>query len=121
MIQSNSFLSVIDNSGVKQIKCIKILGGSFNNGLIGSIIKVAVQKVLPNRKIKAGEVVNALILRLKKTHRRKDGMYIKFFSNDAILLNTKQLPIATRIFGPIPRELRQKKYMKVVSIAQGII
>jgi len=121
MIQSNSFLSVTDNSGVKQIKCIKVLEGSLNNGSVGSLIKGAVQKVLPNRKIKAGDVVDALIIRLKKEKSRKDGTYLKFFSNEAILLNSKQLPLGTRIFGPIPRELRQKKLMKVVSIAQGII
>lgn len=120
MIQLNTNLVVNDNSGVKKVKCIKIIGGSFV-GLLGNRITVAVQKVAPNRKIKTGDVVSSLIIGLKKNHSRKDGSALKFFKNTTILLNTKNLPIATRIFGPIPRELRQEKNMKVVSIAQGII
>lgn len=120
MIQLNSNLSIIDNSGAKRIKCIKILGGSFN-GTIGNEIIAAVQKSLPNRKIKQGDVVNSLIVRLAKEKKRKDGSTLKFFENSAILLNQKGVPQGTRIFGPIPKELRKKKFMKVVSLAQGVI
>ena len=120
MIQLNTHLSIIDNSGVKQVKCIKILNGSFN-GTLGDKIVVSVQKTTPNRKIKSGDVLQSLVVRLKKEKLRNDGSTIKFSTNSAVLLNTKNLPVGTRIFGPIPRELRQKKYMKVVSIAQGII
>ena len=120
MIQLNSFLSVIDNSGAKKVKCIKILGGSFS-GSLGDKIVVATQKVVPNRKVKQGEVMQSLIVRLRKETKRKDGSTLKFFDNAAVLLNQKGIPQGTRIFGPVPRELRKKKYMKVVSIAQGII
>ena len=120
MIQLNSFLSVIDNSGVKQVKCIKILGGSFN-GSIGYKIVIATLKVVPNRKVKQGDVMQSLIVRLRKETKRKDGSTIKFFDNSAVLLNQKGMPQGTRIFGPVPRELRSSKNMKVISIAQGII
>ena len=120
MIQLNSFLSVIDNSGAKKVKCLKILGGSFN-GSLGDGIVVAIQKVIPNRKVKRGDVIQSLIVRLRKETKRKDGTTLKFFDNSAVLLNQKGVPQGTRIFGPVPRELRKKKYMKVVSIAQGVI
>lgn len=120
MIQLNTKLFINDNSGVKKVKCIKITGGSFV-GSLGSKITVAVHKVVPNRKIKAGDVTSSLVIGLKKNLQRKDGSSLNFFRNTAILLNSKNLPVATRIFGPIPRELRQEKNMKVVSIAQGII
>jgi len=120
MIQLNSNLNVIDNSGVKKVKCIKIAGGSFT-GFIGDKITIAVQKVIPNRKIKSGEVLKSLILHTKKETQRKDGSTLKFFSNSVALLNTKDLPLGTRIFGPVSKELRKRKHMKVVSIAQGII
>lgn len=120
MIQLNTNLSVIDNSGAKKVKCIKILGGSFV-GSLGDIIVVATQKVAPNRKIKAGEVSKSLIVRQKKETLRKDGSTLKFFENSSIILNDKLLPVGTRIFGPVARELRSSKNMKVISIAQGII
>ncbi len=120
MIQLNSNLSVIDNSSAREVKCIKILGGSFS-GSLGDRIVVALQKVTPNRKLKSGEVAKSLVVRLRKETKRKDGTTLKFFSNSAILLNQKDLPLGTRIFGPVPRELRTKKFMKVISIAQGII
>jgi large subunit ribosomal protein L14 len=120
MIQLNSNLSVIDNSGAKKVKCIKILGGSFN-GSLGDKIVVAIQNVLPNRKVKEGDVAQSLVVRLRKESKRKDGTSLKFFENSAILLNQKGIPQGTRIFGPVPRELRKKKFMKVVSIAQGVI
>jgi large subunit ribosomal protein L14 len=120
MIQLNTNLSVIDNSGAKKVKCIKILGGSFV-GSLGDTIVVATQKVAPNRKIKAGEVSKSLIVRQKKEVQRKDGSTLKFFENSVIILNDKKLPVGTRIFGPVAKELRSGKNMKVISIAQGII
>ena len=120
MIQLNSNLGVIDNSGAKRVKCIKILGGSFV-GSLGDTIVVATQKVAPNRKIKSGEVLKSLIVRQRKEKLRKDGSTLKFSENSAVILNDKELPIGTRIFGPVPRELRSSKNMKVISIAQGII
>jgi large subunit ribosomal protein L14 len=120
MIQLNSNLSVIDNSGAREAKCIKILGGSFS-GSLGDNIVVALQKVAPNRKVKSGDVAQSLVVRVCKETKRKDGTTLKFFKNSAILLNQKKLPVGTRIFGPVPRELRTKKFMKVISIAQGII
>jgi len=120
MIQLNSNLSVIDNSGAKKVKCIKILGGSFV-GSIGDTIVVATQKVAPNRKIKAGEVAKSIIVRQRKETPRKDGSTLKFYENSAIILNDKHLPVGTRIFGPVPRELRSSNNMKIISIAQGII
>ena len=120
MIQLNTNLSIIDNSGAKNVKCIKILGGSFK-GSLGDRIVVAIQNVLPNRKVKSGDVSQSLVVRLKKEKKRKDGTTINFFENSAILLNQKGSPQGTRIFGTVPRELRKKKFMKVVSIAQGVI
>ena len=120
MIQLNTLLSVVDNSGAKTGKCIKILGGTFT-GSIGNITVVAIQKVLANKKIKAGEVHKSLIVRQKKEIQRKDSSTLSFFTNSIILLNTKNMPVATRIFGLIPRELRKKKFMKVLSMGQGVI
>jgi|TARA_B100000683_G_C12082011_1_gene387288 large subunit ribosomal protein L14 len=120
MIQLNTLLSVVDNSGAKTGKCIKILGGTFT-GSVGNTIVVAIQKVLANRKIKAGEVHKSLVVRQKKEIQRKDSSTLSFSTNSIILLNTKNMPVATRIFGLIPRELRRKKFMKVLSMAQGVI
>lgn len=120
MIQLNTNLSVIDNSGAKNVKCVKILGGSFVGGL-SDIIVVAIQKVTPNRKIKSGEVTKSIIVRQRKEFRRKDGSTLKFFENSAVILNDKLLPVGTRIFGPVPRELRSSRNMKIISISQGII
>jgi large subunit ribosomal protein L14 len=120
MIQLNTLLSVIDNSGAKTSKCIKILGGS-TVGFIGDISIVAIQKVLANRKIKSGEVCRSLIVRQKKEKQRKDNSTLSFTSNSIILLNNKNMPLGTRIFGLISRDLRKKKFMKILSIAQGVI
>ena len=121
MIQLNTNLTVIDNSGVKIIKCIKILDGSKFKGSVGNIIVGAVQKVVAGRKIKSGEVHKSLIVRQKKELKRKDATLLKFSENCAIILNQKNMPMSTRIFGPIPKEFRKKRFMKVLSIAQGII
>lgn len=116
-IQTNSFLNVSDNSGAKEIKCIR----SSNKVYLGSPILGSIQKVIPNKKLKTGEIVPGIIVRLKKEQKRKDGTYINFSTNDVVLLNNKKLPIGSRIFGPVSRELRNKKYMKAIAIAQGII
>lgn len=120
MIQLNSYLTVADNSGAKIVKCIKTLKGT-KVGHIGDKIIVAVQKALPNRKIKVGEVSESLIVRVKKEFKRSDGTTLSFSENSVIMLNKKNMPQGSRIFGPVPKELRNKKNMKIVSIAQGII
>merc|ERR1711865_371490 len=120
MIQLNTILTAVDNSGAKSVKCIKILGGSFC-GRVGDIMMVAVQKALSQRKVRSGEVHRSLIVRTKKELHRKDGSTLNFFTNSAIILNDKNIPQSTRILGPIPRELRQQKFMKVLSIAQGTL
>ena len=120
MIQLNTRLRVSDNSGAKDVKCIKITGGSFS-GSIGDRIMVATQKVLPGRKLRSGEVFPSIIVRQAKEFKRRDGTSIKFYENSAVLLTTKGLPLGTRIFGPVPKELRAKNYMKIVAISQGII
>jgi len=120
MIQLNTILNVTDNSGVKTLKCIKIFGGSFI-GYIGDIITTSIQKVIPHKKIRSGEVHKALIIRTSKETNRQDGSSIRFFSNSAIILTEKETPYSTRIFGPVPKELRTNKFMKVVSISQGTI
>lgn len=122
MIQMQSKLLVADNSGAKKVMCIKVLGGSkkkFAN--IGDLIKVAVKDVIPNGKVKKGEVLDAVIVRTKKGISRDDGSYIKFDSNSVVLLNNKGLPIGTRIFGPLTRELRNDKYMKLISLALEVL
>jgi large subunit ribosomal protein L14 len=120
MIQLNSNLLVADNSGAKIVKCIKVFNSS-TAARIGDKIVVAVQKALPNKKLKAGEVGYSLIIRTKKETKRKDGVTIKFSDNSVIMLNKKEVPQASRIFGPVPVELRHKKNMKIMSIAQGVI
>ena len=122
MIQMQSKLLVADNSGAKKVMCIKVLGGSkkkFAN--IGDLIKVSVKDVIPNGKVKKGEVLDAVIVRTKKGISRNDGSYIKFDNNAVVLLNNKGLPIGTRIFGPLTRELRNDKYMKLISLALEVL
>lgn len=120
MIQLNSNLHIADNSGAKIVKCIKVFNTS-KAAKIGDKIVVAVQKASPNKKIKSGEVGYSLIIRCKKETKRKDGVTVKFSDNSAIMLTKKETPIASRIFGPVPQELRSKKNMKIMSIAQGVI
>jgi len=120
MIQLNTLLSVIDNSGAKTSKCIKVMGGS-SSGTIGDICVVSTQKVIANRKIQSGEVHRALIVRQKKNKQRKDSSFISFSNSSVVLLNSKNVPIGSRIFGLLPRELRRKKFMKIISLSQGII
>tara|TARA_E500000075_G_C6851097_1_gene250009 strand:+ start:29 stop:397 length:369 start_codon:yes stop_codon:yes gene_type:complete len=122
MIQMQSRLDVADNSGAKDVMCIKVLGGSKRRyASIGDIIKVAIKEASPKGRVKKGEVYNAIVVRTSKGVRRNDGSLIKFDSNAAVLLNAKLEPIGTRIFGPVTRELRTERFMKIVSLAPEVI
>ena len=118
MIQTESYLNVADNSGAKQLRCIKVLGGSKRKyASLGDIIVCSVREALPKSKVKKGDVVKAVIVRTTKEVGREDGSYIKFDGNAAVVINNQKEPVGTRIFGPVARELRGKKFMKIVSLA----
>ena len=122
MIQAETNLIVADNSGAKKIRCIKVLGGSGRRyASFGDLIVVTVKAAIPNSAVKKGEVSRAVIVRTKKEVRRKDGSYIRFDENAAVLLNPQNEPRGTRIFGPVARELREKQYMKIVSLAPEVL
>jgi large subunit ribosomal protein L14 len=122
MIQVQSTLSAADNSGAKELMCIKVLGGSKRRyAAIGDVIKVTVKDAIPRGKVKKGEVYNAVVVRTAKGVRRPDGSLIRFDGNAAVLLNNKLEPIGTRIFGPVTRELRSEKFMKIVSLAPEVL
>ena len=122
MIQSETKLTVADNSGAKVLYCIKVLGGSRRRyASVGDIIVVAVKEALPNAKVKKGEVMKAVVVRTKKEIRRPDGSYIRFDDNSAVLVNASGEPIGTRIFGPVARELRAKRFMKIISLAPEVL
>ena len=122
MIQTESRLEVADNTGAKSVLCIKVLGGSKRRYAgIGDIIKVSVKDAIPRGKVKKGDVYNAVVVRTRKGVRRPDGSLIRFDGNAAVLLNNKQEPIGTRIFGPVTRELRTEKFMKIVSLAPEVL
>lgn len=122
MIQMQSVLDVADNSGARKVMCIKVLGGSHHMvASIGDVIVVSIQEASPNSKVKKGDVYKALIVRTKFGVRRNDGSSIKFDSNAAVLLNKQGELIGTRIFGPVTRELRSKKFVKVVSLAEEVL
>src|ERR1700753_618251 len=122
MIQLRSMLNVADNSGAKRLMCIKVLGGSKRRyAAIGDVIKVTVKDAIPRGKVKKGEVYNAVVVRTAKGVRRPDGSLIRFDGNAAGLLNNKLEPIGTRIFGPVTRELRSEKFMKIVSLAPEVL
>jgi large subunit ribosomal protein L14 len=122
MIQMQTNLDVADNSGARRVQCIKVLGGSHRRyAAVGDIIKVAVKEANPRGKVKKGDVLNAVVVRTKKGVRRPDGSTIRFDSNAAVMLNANQQPIGTRIFGPVTRELRTEKFMKIVSLAPEVI
>jgi large subunit ribosomal protein L14 len=122
MIQSESTLEIADNSGAKRVLCIKVLGGSKRKyASVGDIIKVTVKEAAPNSKVKKGTVTRAVIVRTAKELRRADGSYIRFDSNAAVLLNAENEPIGTRIFGPVARELRAKRFMRIVSLAPEVL
>jgi large subunit ribosomal protein L14 len=122
MIQMESVLDVADNSGAKRVKCIKVLGGSKRKYAgIGDIIAVSVKDAAPNGKVKKGQIARAVIVRTKKEVRRSDGSYIRFDTNSAVLINKDNEPVGSRIFGPVARELRAKRFMKIVSLAPEVL
>ena len=122
MIQMQSYLQAADNSGAKELMCIKVLGGSKRRyAHIGDIIKVTVKVAAPRGRVKKGEIYNAVVVRTAKGVRRQDGSLVKFDGNAAVLLNSKLEPIGTRIFGPVTRELRTEKFMKIVSLAPEVL
>ncbi|MCX7087446.1 MAG: 50S ribosomal protein L14 [Methylococcales bacterium] len=122
MIQMQTNLDVADNSGAKRVMCIKVLGGSHRRYAgIGDIIKVSIKDAIPRGRVKKGDVYNALVVRTKKGVRRADGSVIRFDSNAAVILNTQLQPLGTRIFGPVTRELRGDKFMKIISLAPEVL
>lgn len=121
MIQMQTTLNVADNSGARRIQCIKVLGGSHRRYAgIGDIIKVSVKDAIPRGKVKKGDIYNAVVVRTKKGVRRPDGSLIRFDGNAAVLLNAQLQPIGTRIFGPVTRELRSERFMKIISLAPEV-
>ena len=122
MIQPQTRLKVADNSGAKEIMCIRVLGGSFRrDGSIGDVIVASVKTATPGGTVKKGEVVKAVIVRMRKNKRRPDGSYITFDDNAAVIINDQKMPRGTRIFGPVARELREKDFMKIVSLAPEVL
>ena len=122
MIQMRTMLQAADNSGAKSLMCIKVLGGSKRRyATVGDVIKVSVKDAIPRGKVKKGEVYDAVVVRTRSGVRRGDGSLIRFDGNAAVLLNNKQEPIGTRIFGPVTRELRTEKFMKIVSLAPEVL
>lgn len=122
MIQMGTILDVADNSGAKKLGCIGIVGGSSGQyGGLGDVITASVKEALPDGTAKKGQVVKAVIVRTRKAYRRKDGSYIRFDTNSAVLINAQQEPVGTRVFGPIARELREKRFMKIVSLAPEVL
>lgn len=122
MIQQQSELEVADNSGAKRVMCVKVLGGSRRRyASIGDVIVVAVKEAIPRSKVKKGDVKRAVIVRTKKEIRRADGSWIRFDENSAVLINEQSEPLGTRIFGPVARELRGKKFMRIISLAPEVL
>ena len=122
MIQPQTRLKVADNSGAKEIMCIRVLGGSFRrSGSIGDVIVASVKSATPGGQVKKGDVVKAVIVRCHQPRRRPDGNYIRFDDNAAVLISDDKMPRGTRIFGPVARELREKDYMKIVSLAPEVL
>ena len=122
MIQMQTVLEAADNSGARRVQCIKVLGGSKRRyANVGDVIKVSVKDAIPRGKVKKGEIYNAVVVRTRKGVRRKDGSLIRFDGNAAVLLNARLEPIGTRIFGPVTRELRNEKFMKIISLAPEVL
>ena len=122
MIQTESYLDVADNSGARRVMCIKVLGGSHRRyARVGDVIKVPVKEAIPRGKVKKGQVMSAVVVRTKKGLRRQDGSSIKFDDNAAVLLNASLAPIGTRIFGPVTRELRNERFMRIISLAPEVL
>ncbi|MCW9709230.1 50S ribosomal protein L14 [Fodinibius salsisoli] len=122
MVQAQTKLKVADNSGARELQCIKVLGDSKRRyASIGDLISCSVKTAIPGGNVKKGEVVNAVVVRTKKEIRRSDGSYIRFDENAAVIINKESEPIGTRIFGPVARELREKNYMRIVSLAPEVL
>jgi large subunit ribosomal protein L14 len=122
MIQMRTILEVADNSGAKRVQCIKVLGGSRRRYAgLGDLIVVSIKEALPGTKVKKGEVAQAVVVRVRTQTQRPDGSYIRFDENSAVLINKEREPIGTRIFGPVARELRGKKFMKIISLAPEVL
>lgn len=122
MIQAQTVLEVADNSGAKVVQCIKVLGGSRRRYAgLGDVIVVSVKEALPGSKVKKGDTARAVIVRTKREYRRQDGSYIKFDNNSAVLITPQLEPVGTRIFGPVARELRGKRFMKIISLAPEVL
>jgi large subunit ribosomal protein L14 len=122
MVQQQTMLDVADNSGAKRVQCIKVLGGSRRRyASIGDIIVVSIKEAIPQAKVKTGEVARAVIVRTSREVKRPDGSYIRFDANSAVLINKDLEPIGTRIFGPVARELRARKFMKIISLAPEVL
>src|ERR671924_935076 len=122
MIQMRTTLDVADNSGARKVQCIKVLGGSKRKyASIGDVIVVSVKEAIPNAKVKKGDVMRAVIVRTAKEIGRPDGSYIRFDNNSAVLLDNQREPVGTRIFGPVARELRAKRFMKIISLAPEVL
>ncbi len=122
MIQMQTVLNAADNSGARSVQCIKVLGGSRRRyARVGDVIKVSIKDAIPRGKVKKGEVYNAVVVRTAKAVRRPDGSAIRFDGNAAVLLNAKLEPIGTRIFGPVTRELRSERFMKIISLAPEVL
>ncbi len=122
MIQQQSVLTVADNSGAKKVMCIKVLGASKKRyARIGDLITASVKVASPGGNVKKGEVVKAVVVRTKKEYRRRDGSYIRFDENAAVIINKDMEPVGTRIFGPVARELREKSFMRIVSLAPEVL
>jgi large subunit ribosomal protein L14 len=122
MIQTHTNLDVADNSGARRVQCIKVLGGSKRKyASIGDIIVVSVKEAIPNSKVKKGDVMKAVVVRTAKELGRPDGTYIRFDNNSAVLIDNQKEPVGTRIFGPVARELRAKKFMKIISLAPEVL
>ena len=122
MIQMRTMLEVADNSGAKRVQCLKVLGGSRRRyAELGDVIVVSVKEAMPGMKVKKGEVAHAVVVRMRQQTPRPDGSYIRFDENSAVLISKEREPIGTRIFGPVARELRAKKFMKIISLAPEVI
>lgn len=122
MIQEETMLSVADNTGAKRVQCIRVLGGSKRRyARLGDVIVVTVKEAIPEGTVKKGEIRKAVIVRMRKEYRRADGSYIRFDENAAVLVNEAKEPIGTRVFGPVARELRERKFMRIVSLAPEVI
>jgi large subunit ribosomal protein L14 len=122
MIQMQTFMDVADNSGAKLVQVVKVLGGSRRRyAALGDVVVVSVKEALPGAKVKKGDTARAVVVRTKREYRRADGSYIKFDDNSAVLINPQLEPLGTRIFGPVARELRGKKFMKIISLAPEVL